>query len=457
MIPRERAAIGVAQLTRLIGSALADFGPLVVEGELTQRRIAPSGHCYATLKERDAVIGVVMWRSSVVRHGDIPADGTRVQVAGHLDVYAPRGGYQLIARTITPIGAGDLLARLAALKARLAEEGLFADERKRPLPRLPRAVGIASAAGSAALADLLATIRARFPAMPIVHAPCRVQGDGAAASIAAAITRLGGHGEVDVVVCGRGGGSQEDLQAFNDEALVRALAACPVPVVSAVGHETDWTLCDLVADVRAKTPTAAGELVVPVAADLRAVLDAARARLDATIAAAMAQARRVVAALATHRALAAPGHLLAQARQRVDEARERLDQAAIAARTLPERRLAVIQARLAAAHPTRTLIARRALVQVLAERLDRAAVRCTERAGERWTAAAQRLALLSPLAVIERGYAVLRTGDGTVVRRRSQAPPGTPVAARVVDGWLDLRAEGGRPQRLDEPGEAYRE
>lgn len=402
--------LSVTAITQRIKLTLNDVGPLLVAGELSQVKVVASGHLYATLKDEGAVLSLVMWRSSVARMGKIPAEGARVVVRGSLDVYPPRGSYQLIASRITEAGQGDLAARLEALKAKLAAEGLFAEERKRPLPMLPRAVGLATAAGSAALADMLHSLRERFPAMAIVVAPCLVQGRGAAASIVAALDRLAAHPEVDVIVCGRGGGSLEDLWAFNEEPVVRAIAACPKPVVSAVGHEVDWTLADLAADLRAKTPTSAGELVVPVQAELMAQLAEDRLRLDQAISGLMADARGRLAALTAHRALAGPAYQVQIRQQRLDELSGRLQAAGA-------RHLADAQARLGQA--------------------------------------AARLDALSPLAVIGRGFSVLLTPERKVVRRMADAPPGTQLEARVADGWVFAEAVGLRPQRLGEPSDMY--
>ncbi|MCK6487849.1 MAG: exodeoxyribonuclease VII large subunit, partial [Planctomycetes bacterium] len=315
----------MSALTQRIAGELEDFGPLAVRGELAQVKVAPSGHLYATLKDAEARIDLVMWRSTVVRQGPLPKEGQLVVARGTLSVYPPRGGYQLVATRLAPLGQGDLAARFEELKARLAAEGLFAEERKRPLPLLPRAVGLATAGGSAALADMLDSIRARFPTMHVVHAPCLVQGRGAAASIVAALDRLDAHPAVEVVIAGRGGGSLEDLWAFNEEAVVRRIAAMSKPVISAVGHETDTTLADFAADLRAKTPTEAGELVVPRLADLRRALDDGRGRLDSAADRQLAEARARLAGLAAHRALATPRHQVALRRQRLDELRARLD------------------------------------------------------------------------------------------------------------------------------------
>ncbi len=402
--------LSVTALTQRIKHTLNDVGPLLVAGELSQVKVVASGHLYATLKDEGAVLSLVMWRGSVARMGRIPAEGARVTVRGSLDVYPPRGSYQLIASRITEAGQGDLAARLEALKAKLAAEGLFDEERKRPLPLLPRGVGLATAAGSAALADMLHSIRDRFPAMPVMVAPCLVQGRGAAASIVAALDRLVAHPGVEIIICGRGGGSLEDLWAFNEEPVVRALATCPKPVVSAVGHETDWTLADLAADLRAKTPTAAGELCVPVQAELVAQLAEDRLRLDTAIARTLDDAWARLAALAAHRALAGPAYQIQIRQQRLDELSGRLLSAGF-------RRMADAQARLGQA--------------------------------------AAKLDALSPLAVIGRGYSVMLTQERRVVRRMADAPPGTQLEARVADGWIFAEAVGLQPLRLGEPGDIY--
>jgi exodeoxyribonuclease VII large subunit len=447
----DETPLTVAALTRRIQLSLSDFGPLLVAGELSGVKVAPSGHLYARLKDGEAVIDVVMWRSSVARQGRLPQEGERVVARGSIDVYPPRGTYQLVCSRISPAGQGDLAAQLERLKGKLAAEGLFDDERKIELPLLPRAVGLATAPGSAALADLLHSLRVRFPAMPVVLAGCQVQGRGAAASIVAAIRQLDQHPEVDVIVVGRGGGSLEDLWAFNEEPVVRAIAACQTPIVSAVGHESDWTLADLAADVRAKTPTAAGELVVPVAAELAAQVAEGRARLDAGIARLMAEARQRLAALARHRALAGPGHQVALRRQRLDELRAALDAGMAVPFAQAQARLDVARARLRppALEPARERWRR------LAADLDRLAVDRGRRIGERLAATAARLDALSPLAVLGRGYSVLRTPERRLVRHLADAPAGTVVEARVVDGWVLARVDGVRRQGLGEPEAVY--
>ena len=444
----------VAALTQRIGEALGDFGTVAVQGELSQAKVAPSGHFYATLKDSEAIIGLVMWRSTVVRQGPLPKEGAQVVVRGNLSVYGPRGQYQLTATRIEAVGAGDLAARLAGLKARLLTEGLFDEERKRPLPFLPRAVGLATAGGSAALADLIHSIRTRFPRMPIVHAPCLVQGQQAVPSIVAALARLGRQPEVDVIICGRGGGSLEDLYAFNEEAVVRAIAAAPVPVISAVGHETDTTLADFVADVRAKTPTAAGELVVPIEADLREQLDEQRLELDRGIDDLLAGVRERLAALVQHRALAGPRFQVDLRRQRLDELTARLSDGAAGRLTVARNRLTLLRSRL----PTPVLRLERARERLThgAQTLGRISDERLARLRERLAAGAAHLDALSPLAVIGRGYSVVRTADGRLIRVLADAPPGTAIQARLTDGWLGATVSGSRAQRLNEPEADYR-
>lgn len=454
--PDAARPLTVAALTRRISLALEDFGPLTVQGELSQVKVAPSGHLYATLKDSEAVISLVMWRSQVVRNGPLPKEGDQVLVKGSLSVYGPRGQYQLAATRITPRGQGDLAARLEALKRRLQEEGLFDEERKLPLPYLPRCVGLATAAGSAALADLLHSIRARFPRMPVVLAPCLVQGAAAPAQIVAAIRALDRHDEVDVIIAGRGGGSLEDLWAFNDEQVVRTIAACRTPIVSAVGHETDWTLADLAADVRAKTPTAAGELIVPVEADLREQLVDWRRQLDQGADRLLGEAKTRLAALASHRALAGPGHQVALRRQRLDELDAALREAVAGRLDQQRTTLALLRSRLAGVSPEQAVRAARERLDQRRHALDQGAQRHVAHQGERLAAAAAHLDALSPLAVLGRGYSVVRTPDGRLVRHLDQAPTGSVIEARTLDGWLTAAVTGTRRQRLNEaPPDGY--
>ncbi len=452
----ELRALTVTALTRRIALTLQDFGAVAVEGELTQIRVVASGHCYATLKDADATIALVIWRSTVVRIGRLPAEGSRVVVHGNLDVYAPRGGYQLIGSRITAVGAGDLLAKLQELKERLAAEGLFSPERRRPLPFLPRAVGIATAAGSAALADLLHSIRTRFPQMPVVVAPCIVQGMAAPPSIVDALARLAAHPDVDVIICGRGGGSLEDLWAFNDERVVRAVAAFSVPVVSAVGHETDHVLSDLAADVRAKTPTAAGELVVPVASELQETLLQQRAQLDRAMDAMIKGLQQRLAALANHRALSNPQNLLNIRRQRLDEAELRLETLIKDRLQTEADRLAALQVRLEQQRPEHRLAMLQVRLDEGARHLRRLGERQVQAQSERLAALAGRLNALSPLAVIHRGYSVIRRADGAVVRQLADAPAGSSIRARLEDGWLEAEVTQQTPERLREDDGSYR-
>lgn len=449
------APLSVGALTALINDRVTDIGPVTVSGELSRAEVYRSGHLYATLKDADAVLSVVMWRSTVVRQGRLPREGDRVLVRGRLAVYAPRGQYQLVANRISPAGAGDLAARFEALKRRLEAEGLFAAERKRPLPFCPHAVGLATAPGSAALADMVDSLRTRFPSSRIVHAPCLVQGADAAASIAAALARLDQHPAVEVIICGRGGGSLEDLWAFNEETVVRAIAACRTPVISAVGHETDTTLSDHAADHRAKTPTAAGELAVPLLSELVERLARGRYRLDQAIRSLYTTWRARLRHLAQHRALAGPGHQLAIRRQRLDELAQRLDDALDDLLRQRRLRLEHVARALIHLHPGLRCTGLSDRLDTLQRRLLRAMADRAQRAEDRLGALVGRLDALSPLGVIARGYSVVRTDDGRVVRRLDQAPPGTRIRARLEDGWLEAEARGGTPQRLAEARDIY--
>lgn len=446
--------VTVSALTQAITHRLEDFGTISVRGEISQARVVASGHYYGTLKDQGAIISLVCWRSTAARLGNrLPKDGDDVVVRGTLSVYGPRGQYQLVASGFRPVGAGDLAARLEALKQQLAAQGLFDEERKRALPFLPHGVGVATASGSAAEADILHSIGSRFPDMLVTVEPCLVQGRGAAESIAAALQRLDADPDVAVIIVGRGGGSLEDLWAFNEEVVVRAIAACTKPVISAVGHETDFTLADLVADCRAKTPTAAGELVVPVAEDLYAEISDLNERLTTAMDDLLNAARLRLKALAQHRALVTPRHQWAVRAQRLDELSASLS--AILPRRLREAEQRWQQQR----HGLRSLAPNISHLQdqlpLAAKRLQRLMNNSLRHTDQRFGALVGRLDALSPLAVIARGYSVISDEQGQVVKSVEHATPGSRIQARLGDGLLQATVTGSQLRRLNEASDIY--
>ncbi|MEZ5979525.1 MAG: exodeoxyribonuclease VII large subunit [Planctomycetota bacterium] len=320
----ERAGVlGVAELTRRVAARLADLGPLLVEGELGPPKRAASGHVYFDLKEGGAVLSCVVWRSSVATA--VPKGleaGERVRVHGRLDVYAPRGSYSFVVRRIERSGAGELLARLERLKRELAERGWF--DRRRALPRLPECIGVVTSRDGAAFRDFLRTRTLRWPGYPVRLRHTPVQGPGAAASVAEAIRDLASSG-VDVVVVTRGGGSLEDLWCFNEEEVARAIFECPVPVVSAVGHETDTTLADLVADHRAHTPTDAAVATIPDRSALVERLERGFAHLGRAIERAARDREEALRRAARAGVFARPERLLQRPAERLERAFVRLE------------------------------------------------------------------------------------------------------------------------------------
>lgn len=437
----------VTELTREIGAALEEgFGDVAVEGEVSGFKAASSGHWYFSLKDAGAVLNCAMFRGDNLRVRRAPRDGDRVIARGGVDVYPPRGSYSLVVRRLEASGAGDLQRQLEERKARLAAEGLFDLDRKRPLPRFPFHVGLATSPTGAALRDLLRVIHQRFPAANVYLSPCRVQGEGADREVAEAIDRLARHGSIEVVIVGRGGGAAEDLMAFNEESVVRAIRRCPVPVVSAVGHEVDVTLADLAADVRAATPSHAAELVVPERDALVAWIDEQeeRARIAAT--------RRLTALRdrLSRTRLVHPRERVAAARGRAVDLDRRLGLLGKRLVDGPRARLAPLPDRLrralAAHHATRVarLAAARARLLVVGERayLPRRA---------RLATASARLDALSPLRVLDRGFAVVHHG-GRPVLDASALEPGDALVLRFARGEADARVTATRAPRRDPGG-----
>ena len=455
-----RQVLTVAELTARIRLRLESAYPTVwVEGELSNCRRWNTGHLYFTLKGGAAQIRGVMFRSAFRYLRFEPADGLRVVARGRISVYEPKGEYQLVAEHLEPFGLGARQLAFDQLRRRLEQEGLFDRSRKRPLPTLPRKIGIVTSLDGAALRDVLNVLGRRFPNAHLVIGPTRVQGDGAAREIAGALARLARVAGIDVVILARGGGSLEDLWEFNDEGLARTIASLGVPVISAVGHQTDYTISDFVADLRAPTPSAAAELVVTRKTELEARLERAGGRLVAAARTALERRRANVEAMRHRPGLASFPTRLALHGRRADELTRRLVARARDGVARRERRRAALLTPLEALDVGRRLARIRTRLAVARERLARAAGdghaarrrrlaagreqlartmrerHATGRRGLETTLA--KLDSLSPLGVLARGYAVCWNDDRTaIVRRAAEVAVGDPVRITLHEGGV---------------------
>ena len=438
---RERP-LGIAEVVRLAGRALDGLGLVWLEGEVTQVNQPTSGHLYFALQDRGSVLSAVMWGREVARMRFKIEAGQRLRVRGRLGVYERDGKMQLYADFAEPAGAGAEAVALEQLKAKLAAEGMFAAERKRPLPRFPRRIGVVTSAHGAAVHDIIRTIQRRMPT-PILIADAAVQGPTAPHQIVmgmAMVVRAG----VDVVIVGRGGGAATDLTAFNHERVVRTISRCPVPVISAVGHEVDLSLADLAADARASTPTAAAELAVADGAALVEVLTKERRRLDREIHHVLDRARQDLDRGTT--ALHSRGErTLASTRHQLHQLHHQLLGLHPRAKILANHAaLAELEKRLAAVHPGPWLARSRRGLDVLAARCDAALLHSlTMRRSELARLGAQ-MAALSPLAVLDRGYAMVharRTQSDVIVREPSQVTVGERLRVRLAGGSLSVIVE----------------
>ena len=433
--PAERRKIyRVTELTRRIKAVLEDeVGSVWVEGEVSNAKLVGSGHLYFTLKDESSQLAAAFFRFSGSGTKVEIRDGVKLRVLGRLTVYEPRGQYQLIVQKVEAAGQGSLQEAFEKLKEKLGKEGLFAPERKRPLPLLPRHIGIVTSPTGAAIRDLLQILNRRFPNLHVVIAPVRVQGEGAAAEIAEALDLLNRREDLEALIVGRGGGSLEDLWAFNEEAVARAIARSRLPVISAVGHEVDFTISDFVADLRAPTPSAAAELVVRAKADFEQEVGVLRRRLAGALQQSALTLRNRLVRAAHSYVFREPTNLLRRHRQtlqqirqqlrqalldRVRDQRQRLDEAALKLR--PPLRLAVQQAR-------------QAVVQQAAQ-----------------------LRALSPLAVLERGYSITQTEAGRVLRDPARVKAGDRLVTRLAGGRLfstltasERKPDHGHPQNTE--------
>ena len=426
----------VSELTLLVRDRLEqEFPEVWIEGEVSTLRSPASGHLYCTLKDSQCQIRTVLFRSQAQRLRFALREGLQVVVRGRLTVYEPRGEYQVVLDYLEPKGIGALQLALEQLKEKLAREGLFDESRKRPLPFLPRRVGLVTSLSGAAIRDVLVVLGRRCPSLDVLICPVPVQGEGAAPKIAAAIRTLSASGKVDVMIVGRGGGSMEDLWCFNEEVVVRAIAASRVPVVSAVGHEIDVTLADFAADYRAPTPSAAAEAVAPVLADLvRAVADL-RARLERVMETRLILIRhRVDAARQAVSRLLLPVQRQAQ---RLDDLSDRLGQSFRASLATLGRRWLTVHHGLGLASPVGRVRATLVLVPQYMKRLDQRVRSRLALRRQTVTSLMGALDGLSPLAILARGYSIVQTvPEGTVVRRADQVAVGDEISAKLASGRL---------------------
>ncbi|MBZ9559477.1 MULTISPECIES: exodeoxyribonuclease VII large subunit [unclassified Modicisalibacter] len=436
------AALSVSELNRRARQMLErGFGECWVEGEISSLARPASGHVYFTLKDDRAQVKCALFRNRA-RFTPALNNGDQVRLRGKVSLFEPRGDYQLIVEAVQPAGQGALLAAFERLKRQLAGEGVFANQR--PLPYPPRHLAVISSPTGAAIRDVLAVLAARWPALPVTLLPVAVQGREAAPAIIRAIAianRLAespGSG-FDAILVTRGGGSLEDLWAFNDEHLARAIFHSRLPVMAAVGHEVDVTLADFAADVRAPTPSAAAEQLVPDQRDRRRRLSELRQRLaNAQQGRLEAEAQRLDHLRAR---LRHPGERLAQQRQRLDQLEGRLHRALEQRLTGERRHLDHLRSRLAGLDPGRHLTQARRRLDALDERLHAAMPRQIEQRRANLAALVRELQAVSPLAVLGRGYAILENADGTVIKRAGDTRPGETLKARLGEGRLSVEVK----------------
>jgi exodeoxyribonuclease VII large subunit len=433
-----KRVFSVSQLNRLARQLLEqDLPPMWVEGEISNLARPASGHLYFSLKDDRSQIRCALFRGRG-RNTDVAvANGQQVLARGRVSIYEPRGDYQLIVEHLETAGEGLLRRRLEELKRKLAAEGLFDESRKQDLPHLPRQIGVITSPSGAAIRDVLQILKRRFPAIPVVVYPVQVQGERARFDIVEALQTAAARAECDVLILARGGGSLEDLWAFNEEIVARAIAACPGPLISGVGHEVDVTIADLVADVRAPTPSGAAELAVPDGRDWLRRVQGLNHRLVLAARRILEGTRAVLGTVTARLGRCHPGYMLRQNAQRLDELRAQLATALRTRISLDSLRIRGAAARLRGASPA-------SRVRMTGERVDGIRLRLASALRARLNAPATRVAVLSgrlhtvsPLKTLERGYAIVLNASGDVVRHTRQVQSGEAITARVADGLIE--------------------
>jgi exodeoxyribonuclease VII large subunit len=435
----------VAQVRELVEQEYSDVW---VEGEISNLRPAPSGHVYFTLKDADAQLPIVLFRRQAMLLRFRPEDGLHVLVRGRVSVYEQRGQMQLVAETMEPVGAGSLQLAFEQLKERLKAEGLFDAARKRPLPAFPRAVGIVTSPTGAVIRDFLNIVNRRHAGLSIFLFPVTVQGDSAPAEIEAAIESLNGADIVDLIVVARGGGSLEDLAAFNSECVARAIAASKLPVVSAVGHETDFTIADFAADLRAPTPSAAAELITEAQHKIAEHLAEQSHRLERATRFQLLKAQQRLNRVPATRAETRVATLLHRSAQRLDELSFRLEGVMAAQLQLGRNHVADLAASVLRHDPRQQVAHAREHLNDFRARLARALERQVQASAAGLGSLDARLHSLSPLAVLDRGYALVIGADGAIVRSAAKLQAGEAVTTRLSDGSFTSRVTNVAPNTI---------
>ncbi len=436
--PTGRVVYSVARLNREVRRLLETSFPMLwVQGEISNLARPGSGHLYFTLKDEQAQVRCAMFRNRNQLLRFRPENGQQVLLRARISLYEGRGEFQLIAEQMEPAGEGDLQRAFEALKHKLAAEGLFDEARKRPLPTLPRAIGVVTSPTGAAVRDIISVLGRRFPAIPVIVYPVPVQGEGAAERIARMIGVAGARGECDVLIVGRGGGSLEDLWAFNEEVVARAIHASGIPVVSAVGHEIDFTIADFVADARAPTPSAAAELLSPDRDDWLRAVGQRRSRLEGRMRERLGHERRRLDWLGKRLQQQHPGQRLRAQAQRLDELELRLKQAWRVRLRHDSGRIATLEARLQRHLPAARIAQLHSRNEAFRQRLRTAVRTGLARRGQQLAAAARALDAVSPLNTLQRGYAiVIRGPERQVVHAAAEVAPGETVEALLARGRL---------------------
>lgn len=440
VIDFSRDIYSVSRLNAEVRAVLDGSFPLLwVQGELSNLSQPASGHLYFSLKDGASQVRCAMFRSKRRLLSFQPANGQQILVRARVGLYEPRGDFQLIVEQVEPAGDGALRVELEQLKRRLAAEGLFADERKRSLPVYPRQLGVITSASGAALHDVLTVLGRRFPLLPVLIYPSLVQGATAAQSLIAAIELANRRCDCDLLILARGGGSLEDLMAFNDEALARAIRASELPVVTGIGHEVDFSIADLAADHRGATPSAAAELVAPDVAQVKQHRQLLDRRLEAALQRGLAATTQRLTALARHLRLLHPRARLEQQLQRLDELQRNLERSLEWRLAEAKARLERSKRRLQQSSPAHRLRLNGDRVMRARERLAHVGLGSIERRRERLAIVAAGLQARSPLATLARGYALVTDAAGTLVNRPQQVAPGARIRVRVAEGSFQAR------------------